>query len=121
MKSPPNAWQLSTLNSAAWLPDMTAPQPSKHAICSPSSAYKWMTCVGSIAMEKLAGNKDQAGMAASEGTFQHHVAALCLENKTRCGVVHRLPGKGGRYRLYLRRGTRPHGAGLSRHGLGSCW
>jgi hypothetical protein len=32
-------------------------------------------------MEKLAGNKDQAGMAASEGTFQHHVAALCLENK----------------------------------------
>lgn len=40
-----------------------------------------MTCIGSVALEHLVGNKDQAGPEASEGTFQHHVAAMCLENR----------------------------------------
>lgn len=58
---------------------MQAPQPSKHAMLGPSSAYKWMTCAGSVALEKAGGYKDSAGSAARAGTFMHHVAAHCLE------------------------------------------
>ena len=60
---------------------MNAPQPSKHAILSPSAAYKWMPCPGSVALERLSGNPDKPSKAASEGTFQHHVAAMCLEQR----------------------------------------
>ena len=58
---------------------MAAPQPSKHAKLSPSSAYKWMTCPGSVALETAGDFKDSAGHAARVGTFQHHVGAMCLE------------------------------------------
>jgi len=56
-----------------------APQPSKHAMLGPSSAYKWMTCPGSIALEQKGNYKDSVGNAAKAGTFMHHVAAMCLE------------------------------------------
>ena len=72
-------------------------------------------------MEKLAGNKDQAGIAASEGTFQHHVAALCLENKRAAESYIGYQEKVDGIDFTFERGPRPHGAGLSRHGLGSCW
>ena len=58
---------------------MQAPQPSRHALLGPSSAYKWMTCAGSVALEQAGGYKDSAGNAAKAGTFMHHVAAFCLE------------------------------------------
>ena len=58
---------------------MHAPQPSRHALLGPSSAYKWMTCAGSVALEQAGGYKDSAGNAAKAGTFMHHVAAFCLE------------------------------------------
>lgn len=58
---------------------MQAPQPSRHALLGPSSAYKWMTCAGSVALEQAGGYKDSAGNAAKSGTFMHHVAAFCLE------------------------------------------
>ena len=45
----------------------------------PSSAYKWTACPGSIALEQVGGYKDSAGSAARVGTFQHHVAAICLD------------------------------------------
>lgn len=56
-----------------------APQPDRHAILGPSSAYKWMTCKGSVALEQAGKYKDSAGNAAKAGTFQHHVSAFCLE------------------------------------------
>lgn len=58
---------------------MQAPQPSRHALLGPSSAYKWMTCAGSIALEQAGKYTDSAGNAAKSGTFMHHVAAFCLE------------------------------------------
>ena len=57
---------------------MTAPQPDRHALLSPSSAYKWMKCNGSIALEQAVGAEDKAGPSASAGTFMHHVAAKAL-------------------------------------------
>lgn len=61
------------------LPGVAAPQPDRHAILGPSSAYKWMTCAGSVALEQAGGYKDSVGNAAKAGTFMHHVSAFCLE------------------------------------------
>ena len=58
---------------------MNAPQPLRHALLGPSSAYKWLTCPGSVALEQLGKYKDTAGDSAKRGTFMHHVAAFCLE------------------------------------------
>ena len=49
---------------------------SKHAKLSPSSAARWMSCPGSVAL--CAGLPDIGSKAASEGTMMHTVAAHCL-------------------------------------------
>ena len=59
--------------------EIKAPQPEKHAVLGFSSAYAWKACPAKVAMEQHGGYKDTAGSAAKAGTFQHHVAAFCLE------------------------------------------
>jgi len=49
---------------------------STHAKLSPSSAVRWMTCPGSVALSE--GIEDTGSSAASEGTMMHTVAAHCL-------------------------------------------
>lgn len=50
----------------------------KHAILSPSSADRWMTCLGSTALSQ--GYPDTQSEAALEGTEHHEVAAVCLDD-----------------------------------------
>jgi hypothetical protein len=47
-----------------------------HAIASPSSAEKWITCANSLAAE--VGQPDTAGAAADLGTDKHELLTLCL-------------------------------------------
>lgn len=54
--------------------------PEAHAKLSPSSAYRWMNCSGSIRLS--AGIKSRTSDYAEEGTAAHLVAELCL--KLRC-------------------------------------
>jgi len=49
---------------------------SAHAIYSPSGAKKWMTCVGSIAME--AGEPEECNEYTDEGTAAHQLSAMSL-------------------------------------------
>jgi hypothetical protein len=49
---------------------------SAHAQLSPSSAVRWMTCPGSVALSE--GIPDTGSDAANEGTMMHTVAAHCL-------------------------------------------
>lgn len=50
-----------------------------HAKFSPSSAEKWMTCPGSIAMEE--GLPDSSSAFADEGTAAHFLASESLKNE----------------------------------------
>lgn len=49
-----------------------------HAIASPSSAEKWLTCANSLAAEL--GQPDNASPAADLGTDKHELLTLCLES-----------------------------------------
>ena len=51
-----------------------------HAQLSPSSATRWMTCPGSVALTK--DMLDTSSKYADEGTDAHELAALCLETNT---------------------------------------
>jgi hypothetical protein len=51
-----------------------------HAQLSPSSAERWMTCPGSVALSK--GAPDDSSKFADHGTDAHELAALCLETDT---------------------------------------
>jgi len=53
---------------------------SQHAKLSPSSASRWMTCPGSIALSE--GIEDKSSTFADEGTDAHELAALCLTTST---------------------------------------
>jgi hypothetical protein len=53
---------------------------SVHAVLSPSSAVRWMTCPGSVALSE--GIKDTGSANADEGTMMHTISALCLETGT---------------------------------------
>lgn len=50
-----------------------------HALLSPSSSQRWMTCPGSVVMED--GEPDTENEYSKEGTLAHAVAAHCLTNK----------------------------------------
>jgi len=49
---------------------------SGHAKLSPSSAARWMTCPGSVALSE--GIEDTSSKNADEGTMMHAFAAMCL-------------------------------------------
>jgi hypothetical protein len=53
---------------------------TKHALLSPSSAARWLTCPGSVAL--CAGLPDDSSRYADEGTDAHELAALCLIGDT---------------------------------------
>lgn len=48
-----------------------------HALLSPSSADRWMTCLGSVALSL--GLPDDESPYAQEGTNYHELAQMCLE------------------------------------------
>ena len=50
---------------------------SGHAKLSPSSAVRWMTCPGSVALSE--GIEDKSSSNADEGSMMHAMAAKCLE------------------------------------------
>lgn len=49
---------------------------AKHAVLSPSSAKRWMSCPGSVILSE--GIKDTSSSYADEGTAAHFLAAYCL-------------------------------------------
>lgn len=57
---------------------------STHARLSPSSADRWMACLGSLAMEEQFPTERQSNDFADEGTAAHELASWALENEVRC-------------------------------------
>lgn len=53
--------------------------PGQHALLSPSSASKWMTCTPSARLEQEF--PDKAGEAAAEGTLAHSLGELLIKQK----------------------------------------
>ena len=51
-----------------------------HAKLSPSSAYRWIACPGSIRLS--AGIPDTSSVFAEEGTAAHELCELCLRDRT---------------------------------------
>ena len=54
---------------------------SAHAILSPSSASRWLTCTPSARLEQQF--SDKAGTAAAEGTLAHSLGELIIRYKTK--------------------------------------
>jgi hypothetical protein len=52
---------------------------SGHAVLSPSSAERWMTCPGSVVLTE--GLEDKGSDAAEEGTAAHELAERILSGK----------------------------------------
>src|SRR5260221_236075 len=48
-----------------------------HALLSPSSAERWMLCIGSVAME--AKSSEVTTIYSDEGTAAHALASMCLK------------------------------------------
>lgn len=53
---------------------------SQHALLSPSSAERWMTCAGAPAMER--GLPDESSKYSDEGTAAHLLGSTCLQRDT---------------------------------------
>ncbi len=69
--------------------------PEYHAIASPSSAEKWLTCANSLAAE--VGQPDTAGAAADLGTDKHSLLTDCLTFGTDASIcLGRIMGKGNK-------------------------
>ena len=51
--------------------------PGPHAQVSPSAAYRWISCPGSVALCKGLPD-DEGSVYAMEGTIAHHMAELIL-------------------------------------------
>lgn len=49
-----------------------------HAKLSPSAAYRWLACAGSVAL--IGDTKDESSEYADEGTAAHTLAAWCLDS-----------------------------------------
>jgi hypothetical protein len=56
--------------------DKTLIKPGSHALLSASSAERWATCPGSVALSRDVPRG--SSRYAAEGTVAHHVAAVCL-------------------------------------------
>lgn len=53
---------------------------AKHAVLSPSSADRWMTCPASVVLSEGVEDKRESSRYADEGTAAHYLADLCLRN-----------------------------------------
>lgn len=82
--------------------------PEKHAVLSPSSAERWMTCAGAPAMEH--GQPDSTSKYAAEGTLGHAAAAELLRGgeAPAVGSVHTVDGHQVEYSDDLDRAVRAY-------------
>lgn len=54
--------------------------PTAHARLSPSSASRWLRCLGSVNFIEKLGEEDEGGDAADEGTILHSFCEDCLKD-----------------------------------------